>query len=1417
MASKIDPNVYSLSIQLALESSDAFESLDVFTGKITDLEEQVSSAAQKSMSSIGSVATAVIQNIEDIGGAFAKVQATTLKVQTNLEDATKEIKDQFDTGEEQLDNIQEIHDLLEKIQKINIKMGKELDDHLKMNDSFLKGVNEVVKAVELKNTAHREQNELISNDVNLVQAVNAQLETTRQKIVTNDRAWRMMQSTLKSIWHWIKTIDQDTEKFVATNYRAYGSQQQLLQGARNLSMEQGVFYDKAVETYAILGDLKVPREELAKYAKIVAIASRTTGVAVQVAAEYVNRLRTAGLSAMEAERNVGHMTEAMRKFGLNTRDVNALMAQSAANTKNAARIFGAGAEEMKKWEESRVIMAGFAREVGMGAEELAGFENWILNDVSALERFKALTNTVETGVDGYRLAMLRAGLETNRQMEVIEADIVRGVDRTAELKAVQEALIKTYYGGSRAAYESARAMGKSAKQAGVTGASIGELDKFNQQAARSMENQLGNANDTFIAQLNILKSTIFSLVGSALQPFAVILGKLAKVLNLVGSIIGWMAKGLQFVTGIVQDLANAVELLLTPIVWLVEKVKGLIDLLEGIPVLGKIITIIKAAIAFVVALAIGFVFLSAGLATFATVTAGASSVMAGAAKVMASIGAAMVQMATYIGQSIIIVLTSMGQGLAALGNAIRPVIVPLLALGAALLMAGLGAYFFVQAIVTLTNVGLAAIPAIFGLLAAITAMGIILIGLGMLIQGPIAVGLLVLSGAFLAVGLASMMVGVGLYIAAMAIEMLSESLGFGLIIKLGLLGLVLLGFAALAMAAIPGLLALAAVMAVLAISSLLLGLAMEVIATSMTMLPDPGTLLLYAVGFAAVGLAFFFAGGLLMGAALLFTAAAPMLLVASGMLLAAGMAMIPAGLALLVAGTILLVSSAIFLIGTAILFTAATLMFASGSMIFGGAVMMLGGAGLLIEGAGLLMVAGPLLLIAGLLLWLGLLFLGGPAEDIYEIGLQIGMGGMMLMMGAQFIIIAAQMLTESAGFIDTSLTVLEGITPRLFMIAGMLRPAGFAMLMGGLYLIGAVAILAEAGDELVYAAQVLLFGTFILGMALAILTNIGLALVAVSVLFVTAAIFMLVAGMLFPIAASLILGAMDVLIVAGIESEIAADWLTSGSYRLINASDWLVDAAFALMSAGHWLVPASFAIYIGLRWLEFAIERFSKTIDAVEKIAKAVTLLANSFQQLHNTPLDALNEMADKSLEAIPKVERLGKRLVGAAAILQEGVNKFRTPAEELAVIFERLGTAMASFSAMSSLGDDVAKMSTMLDQYANLLEGATERIETAINTRALPAMKAAESAGIEETVRSEAISTVQVMDMTEGGPDGESERLLEIQMKQVDLLESLDNRLASMEASGDLGDILGLLQTYLPSLTKADSGLGSELNMWAR
>lgn len=1382
----VDPNVYALSIQLQLDASDAFKTFDDFGKRVTDLEEQVSTAAQKAIQGIQDISLQATAQLDSIQGVLKDVAAESLRIQTNLTDAGKELKDQYDTGEDRLEDVEEELKHWENVLKLQEDIGVELTEHLKHNQSFLKLMDRVITAVKKKNVGHSTQNDLLTKDVDLIGGVNKGLDGSAKKSKEMAKQWAKITAAWRSISNAIKTAVADEEKFVTVNFRAYGAQSSLLQQTRELGMAFDILQSEALEAYIVLGNLKVPKEQLEEYTKMVARANRTLGTSIQTTGEYVNKLRTAGMNAAQTEKHLAHLGEAMRKFGLNTRDVNAIMNQSAANTKQAARIFGSAPESLEKWEKSRVVMAGFAREAGHGAEEMASFENWILNDVAALEVLKARSGTTEKGIDGYRLAVMRAGIENSKSMETWQAAVDSGSMSAEEFKAQQEALISIYYGGNRAAFESSLQQGKLARSMKLTGANIEEVDKLTQQYTKTLEDQASEANYTFTRQMKELWDSIKAITGTVLQLIADALLPLVYALNQVIGAVGWVIKK---VSGWIRQLEE-----FSPVTkWIV---KGLKWVIGAILALGAVIVI-----------------LGGGLLSFLAIVASFIGVFGGLGGLLTRMSGLILGVVRALGQGFIIIMTSIGQGLAALGKAVQPVMLPLLALGAAILMVGIGAFFFAMAVQKVAETGWAAIPAVIGLVIAIGLLGLVLILLAKMVKGQVMLGLIVLAAAILAVGLAALMAGAGIYLAALGIQILAGCLSFKLVVMIAALGLSLLVLGLAGMTSAPGILLMGVAMLILAAAAIVIAKALQLVGVSIRNIG--------AEALPQLGQQLFKFGVLFFAASALILAGAIMLLPGAAMLLAGMATLIPAGAMMVVAGAALWAGVKVMEKGSSRLEGVGAQVLAGGTGMMVGGGNLVAGVNFLREATGSLLGQGLRLVLAAKRLTTGAVAMIPAASLLMLVGAMMAQGGSTFFRGVEILATAAPMLMGAS-------TILQATAAILLPAALQLAEGGAAIFMAGISLL-------VGGILLTAAALPLAIGLAMLDGSADEVMNVGSKIGRGGTQMLAGAQGLVNAATLLRGSAGHIQASLDVL--GGLLPR-----LSDLAGALYGPSRDLMMASMMLEYSGQLLQPAAHAIFRGLMWLDFAIGKFAKTIDKVEVVSEAVGSLAASFFALHKTPLTGLRELTENALDAVPNIESLGDRLVVAAKKLDAGVTAIEGPANRLAdVVAEaafKLDGATASFdgpatrlsetmvraaaqldvgvSAFATPVDHLGDLAEMINNYATLIEGAAERIEIAIATKAVPAMKAAAEAGIEESVRSEAITTVKMLTEDDGDATAADpqERLLE---KANELLQSLDDRMAAMGGGKEVGEILALLQAYLPNVTKGDSGLGNEMNSWAK
>lgn len=1142
----VDPNVYALNIQLSLDSANAFSALDQFQRSITSVEEQVSTAAEKAIQNVANITQQIETSLNSLTGSISQVDMGAANVAASLNTINRAATDTQDTTEEDLDNLIKQRDLWEEIVDFYDEITVSLTKHLKLHNHDIKLLDNIHKAILTKNTGHSEENDLIKIEDELIQKADMSARRHGDSIKGLRNLWHGVVGSIAGVFRFFQKLDEGTEAFAQTNYRAYGSQQLLLQSTRELSSELGVSQDTAIATYKALADVRTPRLELEKYAKTIAMANRTTGANVQSLATYSARLRMVGFNADETTKHITELTEQMRKFGLTGDDISRSIDQQGASMARLRLMLGGNEVAIKDFVETQSAIKGFAKQMGMATEEVDKMSAHMADPGA----WTALGNRVGmqiSNVDDLKVAYLRFGKEFSDMQAQLDAsnDPQERLQLTYQMESLSEAFLGTAHAGQVLAdtYQKASA------EAGGAAATTEHFNEAIKTLTKTQDDQYAESNNTLTAQLRILKNTFGALLGS------------------VGSFIGDGLKELIFVLNVVlKPIAEAVT-------WFM---KTLEMIEKNIPAVGWMIKVIKVLAAVFIVAGAALIAFVGGFSMFSMGIGLASRAITGAINVVVSIAQAMVAIAQAIGQSIIIILSSIGQGLASLGRSVQPVIVPLLALGLALILVATAAWIFANAVKIVADVGWAAVPAIIGLVVAIGVLGAILVFLGGLAQGPVALGILVVAGAILLVGIAAVLAGFGLMLAAKGLEIIAE-----------------------------------------------------VISVEMVML-----LPALAVGLAALGLAAVIAypGLMLLGVALLF------------------------------------VSAGAYIIGPAF-----------------------------------------------------------------------------------------KMIMSAVDGIDSTKFAVIAIG---FML---LAPAVMALSIASLALI-------MAGPIFVTGAKLISIGVNYLAPAADALSK-------------------------------------------------AAPALLSGAKTLGKASAQLESASFAMLRAGVSMIPGSFAIYSSLKLLQFSVSRFSQSIDQIKIVGDAMHRLATAFSVMKNAPTDRMRLAASDALSALPDIEALASGLGRVAVKLEESTRRFAKPANELSSILERLSASITEFGEGLSLTEDVAKLANMLNDYAVLLEGASERIETAVQTRAIPAIRAAEQAGLQEAVRSEAITTVKVMTDEESDSDN-NRNLAEIGNAQLEALTSLVETVAGLQSGtggNPINDILGILQAYLPSIARKDTGLSTELNGWSR
>ncbi len=178
--SKIDSNVYALSIQLSLESSLASATLDDFSRKVVDFEQQVSASAQKSLTTIGDLANTTTESTKGLEAILNSINTFSESIGSNFQNTTKELEKQLSTQIASSKLSDKNFDISQKMSKLLSESSEDLQEHLKSSEEFNKDLEKTIELITTKNAGHTLQNELLRNDVDIIDDINDKKANIKQ-------------------------------------------------------------------------------------------------------------------------------------------------------------------------------------------------------------------------------------------------------------------------------------------------------------------------------------------------------------------------------------------------------------------------------------------------------------------------------------------------------------------------------------------------------------------------------------------------------------------------------------------------------------------------------------------------------------------------------------------------------------------------------------------------------------------------------------------------------------------------------------------------------------------------------------------------------------------------------------------------------------------------------------------------------------------------------------------------------------------------------------------------------------------------------------------------------------------------------------------------------------------------------------
>jgi len=601
----IDPNIYALSIQLDMDSGQAFDSLDAFDSRIGKIEQDVSKAVQESIASVESSADTAAKSLDSAKSIIAGILSLSDDLGNSLSaaaansDITDQLDGQLKLQEEILKSQTMAGDLLARNQEVSEDIADVLKEEHHNIEEIVEFFKELQDVIEKKNLGHEEELGLVEKESEAVQSIN---KGWLENIATLGGVYY----TLDRIANRIARISDDTEHFTNANYRAYGAQLDLLNSTRMLTAESGIFYETALEAMKVLGDLRVPRDELEQYAKMVGMMNRVTGMSIPTIAKYAHSLRAVGRTADQIEEHLLGLQEKMRKFSLSAEDMGKILDSTAFSARELSMIF-ADADAAEAYAGVKIELTSLAKQLGVTEDMAAGLDQVLGDQRTMALMSRALGKNISTTED-FQAGILAFADAHGTAMNQIEADIKKGGAAAERAMVQQKALQDAVFGGNKALYEFSASLASVAKQdrdmlrlakavaAGGPAAAtaqqqmeklakerglevseipnhVAQLNKLkgaNNQLSASIEYQryvleqlkadamdpFSEANNTLFAQLRMLRDRVGSLISTAWAPLERSLTKVLQAVNYLINGLVWLTKGLHTVYSFLNRLTG---------------------------------------------------------------------------------------------------------------------------------------------------------------------------------------------------------------------------------------------------------------------------------------------------------------------------------------------------------------------------------------------------------------------------------------------------------------------------------------------------------------------------------------------------------------------------------------------------------------------------------------------------------------------------------------------------------------------------------------------------------------------------------------------------------------------------------------------------------------------------------------------
>lgn len=787
-----DPNLYAIQLEMDVNSVKAEKSL-------TDLgrsAENVEMALNKAMNSTLAQANVQVSQFNE------QLKLSTVAAKQFGDQKTEDFKkfDEFAEKnleftaetEKQLDLFKETRDLY-KEQLDTFKLQSDIQDVItKKFQAQAKAVAQVTNvasnAYNGLDTASETISE-VSEEAEKAAVSNNKFETALNKI---NSAVQKLANTVQGYWISFLKLTEVSERFATVNNRTYGSMHEITGQAHLTSLAFGLLSEKSLNATEALINIGVAKESLDELVVAVVQTNRVTGLSFESLAELTRQYEATGEGVQGYRKAMTQVMAAQRQFNLSVSQTQKVLDMHNASLHTSVGLFGN--EAPKQILKSLLAMQAMTRDTGAASDVLETFAKELTaSGVELLELHAQIGGNPFGTIDEKKESILNFYDRYAKHLSTIK-------DKDSELYRATANRLELEVTGMGRNFKMVLHLAELRKQAGMQNKTAMQIQEIYTQRMKdgltiTGEYQRGMAG--LNAQWDVFRRVVFESLAPIANFIADGMWPFIWYANQIIQTLAWIVNGFVKLHQIFERLMPPLALVRI----LFQRVIGLAVLLTvGFVVVTS--TIAAMVIGFyawitVMSAASGALFgLNGSLFTFLSnagtyigsfftrITASLQKFFGSFSKLftggtttlsgfMTKIGQVLVRLGNYItafiskmATAINIFINKLLTSLPRLGAALMPLVIPMLAIGATMIMMGAAAWLLAKAFQVIAEYGWVGIAMFFAFLTVIGLFALALVGLGALAGNP------VVAGGLLAIGAAILLIGIGVALAVGSIALL---------------------------------------------------------------------------------------------------------------------------------------------------------------------------------------------------------------------------------------------------------------------------------------------------------------------------------------------------------------------------------------------------------------------------------------------------------------------------------------------------------------------------------------------------------------------------------------------------------------------------------------------------------------------